>query len=549
MIKRMASSVNLMSGLLSKSFRAPISVLIFTCLLFSSFSAVPLHADADQSDIRTYLTLDAGLIPSYDSSISRITNNGWYGCTPQPSSVTPLAMLIAECLENPNLDLGIVNSLVPCIPDVSIPCIEDVFARNPSTDWLRGSFFRYLDNDRFGRFGALPQYEIGEQHDRNLYTFPGLTDDPGQLFAIQPLLSTKIVRKVLFGAENLKVALHAVKKTAAKAINNQHPLRYSSSDEYEKSLLTCTYLINRDGCWDYASNPLTNQFKIVLRLSLVPSGWLMGRLYSPDIKIESIPGAAQPYRVTLIGGAVPTPGITKAYFSDDPEDRATCDKISQVKNKSENYKCFESNHRTSVFYSNIAEYENLKNKIPELDVATKIVDEWQISMGFLDKKSRSSQTGCAKSNPFFGFVSSNALTYDEVPTFDATFNSLDYMVGGPHYMPDKSVFSGLYSMIISREYVKCIWGLSRPVFNASVQVVDQDGVVSTAVTTIGIDDQFVRFSATGFTFSKKIMKVKFFKTKKELDQSKKKIITCVKNQKVVRFVGVASCPKGFKIKK
>ena len=171
MIKRMASSVNLMSGLLSKSFRAPISVLIFTCLLFSSFSAVPLHADADQSDIRTYLTLDAGLIPSYDSSISRITNNGWYGCTPQPSSVTPLAMLIAECLENPNLDLGIVNSLVPCIPDVSIPCIEDVFARNPSTDWLRGSFFRYLDNDRFGRFGALPQYEIGEQHDRNLYTF------------------------------------------------------------------------------------------------------------------------------------------------------------------------------------------------------------------------------------------------------------------------------------------------------------------------------------------------------------------------------------------
>ena len=72
--------------------------------------------------------------------------------------------------------------------------------------------------------------------------------------------------------------------------------------------------------------------------------------------------------------------------------------------------------------------ENLKNKIPELDVATKIVDEWQIFMGFLDKKSRSSQTGCAKSNPFFGFVSSNALTYDEVPKFDATFNSLDDMV-------------------------------------------------------------------------------------------------------------------------
>ena len=116
-------------------------------------------------------------------------------------------------------------------------------------------------------------------------------------------------------------------------------------------------------------------------------------------------------------------------------------------------------------------------------------------------------------------------------------------------MPDNSVFSGLYSMILTKDYAKCIWGLSSPVFNASVQVVDQDGVVSTAVTTISVDEEFIRFSATGFTFSTKIMKVKFLEIKKELDQSKKKSITCVKNKKVSRFVGVASCPKGFKIKK
>jgi hypothetical protein len=169
------------------------------------------------------------------------------------------------------------------------------------------------------------------------------------------------------------------------------------------------------------------------------------------------------------------------------------------------------------------------------------------TLSFEPKNSKSS--GCGDYDQFNGFVSSNALTYDQYPTFDVALKSLDYMVGGPHFMPDKSVFSGLYSMILTRDYAKCMWGLSSPIFNASVQVVDQDGVVSTAVTTIGVDDQFIRFSATGFTFSTKIMKVKFFKTKKELDQSKKKIITCVKNQKVSQFVGVASCPKGFKIKK
>lgn len=538
-----------MGELTPKSCRSSISILLITCLLFSSFSVAPLRADADQSGKRTYLTLDAGLIPTYGSSISRITSNAWYGCTPQPSAVTPLSMLMAECLEDPNLDLGISNALVPCNADVTIPCIEDVFARNPSTDWLKGSFSRYLDNERFGSFGALPQYEIGEQHDRNLYAFPGLTDDPGQLFAIQPLLQTKVVRKVLFGAENLNVTLHAVKKTATIGNNIQDPTRYSSSEEYEKALNTCTYLVNREGCWDYASNSSTNQFKIVLRLSLVPSGWLMGRLHSPDIKIEFISGAAQPYRVSLIGGAVPTPGITKVYFSDDPEDRSTCDKIWQVQKNQGDYKCFDTNRRASIFYSNIAEYQNLKSKIPELDVATRIVDEWQIKMGFLDKESRSTQTGCAKSNPFFGFVGSNALTYDEVPKFDASFKSLDFAVGGPHFMPDKSVFNGSYSMILTKGYAKCIWGLPEPVFNASVQVVDPIGALSASATTFSVDDEYIRFSATGFTFSKKIMKVKLFKTKKELDLSKKKIIKCVKNKKVTQFVGVKSCPKGFKLKK
>jgi len=537
--------------LTTKTCRSSISILFIASLLFSGFSAAPLRADADESEKRTYLKLDAGSIPTYGSEIS-------YGITDSRSgaciggdvrSVSPLIKLMAECLEDPNLELNISNSLGPCNTDVTIPCIEDVFARNPNTDWLRGNFLRYLDNYRLGSFGAMPQYQTGEQHDRNLYAFPGLTNDPSQLFAIQPLLQTRVVRQVLYGAESLNVSLHAVKKISDWVPGlSKYPLNYSSSEEYEKDLLTCTFVHDhKSGCWDYVSNPLSNQFKLVLRLPSVPNGWLTGRLYSPEIEFKFIPGAVQTYRVTLIGSPIPTPGITKAYFSDDLEDRSTCNIIDQVQ-KYDGYSCFKGLFHLSVFSHQITEYQKLKNKIPELDIATKIIDDWQISMNFPNKKLPKSSGSC-KSDQFVGFVSSNALTYDKDPKFDVALKSLDYMVGGPHFMPDKSVFSGLYSLILTREYAKCIWGLSSPVFNASVQVVDQDGVVSTAVTTIGVDDQFIRFSATGFTFSTKIMKVKFFKTKKELNQSKKKIITCVKNRKVVQFVGVASCPKGFKIKK
>jgi hypothetical protein len=534
-----------------KTCRISISILFIASLLFSGFSTAPLRADADESEKRTSLILDAGLIQTDEkSSIFRITNKGWYQCSQSEGGVSPLSMLMAECLEDPNLDLMISNSLGPCNTDITIPCIEEVFARNPNTDWLRGNFSRYLDNDHFASFGAMPQYQTGEQHDRNLYTFPGLTNDPSQLFVIQPLLKTKVVRKVLDGAYQLKVALHAIKRIPDWVIGRnvaENPLFYSSSEEYEKDLLTCTFMEDSiSGCWDYVSNPLSNQFKLVLRLPSVPNGWLTGRLYSPDIKFKFIPGAAQPYRVTLIGSPIPTPGITKVYFSDDLEDRSTCNII--LKEQKRSGSCFETNSKNSIHYSGITEYQNLKNKIPELDIATKIIDDWQIFMFFPDKKNPKS-SGFCDSDQFNGFVSSNALTYDQYPKFDVALKSLDYTVGGPHFMPDKSVFSGLYSMILTRDYAKCIWGLSSPVFNASVQVVDQDGVVSTAVTTIGVDDEFIRFSATGFTFSTKIMKVKFFKTKKELDQSKKKIITCVKNKKVSRFVGVASCPKGFKVKK
>jgi len=544
------SSVQFMGKLTTKTCRISISILFIASLLFSGFSAAPLRADADELEKRTYLQLEAGSIPTYGSEISYgITDSRSGGCIGgDMRSVSPLIKLMAECLEDPNLELNISNSLGPCYTDVTIPCIEDVFARNPNTDWLRGNFLRYLDNYRLGSFGAMPQYQTGEQHDRNLYAFPGLTNDPDQLFAIQPLLKTKVVRQVLYGAESLNVSLHAVKKFSDWVPGlSKYPLNYSSSEEYEKDLLTCTFMVDRiSGCWDYVGNPLSNQFKLVLRLPSVPNGWLTGRLYSPEIEFKFIPGASLPYRVTLMGSPIPTPSITKVYFSDGPEEKSACIISQELKHP---WGCFEKNLTTIIFNYRINEYQNLKNKIPELDIATKIIDDWQISMNFPDKKLPKSSGSC-KSDQFVGFVSSNALTYDKDPKFDVALKSLDYMVGGPHFMPDKSVFSGLYSMILTREYAKCIWGLSSPVFNASVQVVDQDGVVSTAVTTIGVDDQFIRFSATGFTFSTKIMKVKFFKTKKELDQSKKKIITCIKGKTVRTIAGVKPvCPKGFKIKK
>ena len=547
------SRIRCMGGLKTKTSRKSILALIVASLLLSSFAAEPIRADSVEA--RKYLGVKAGIGAFYSTGVDyRFDENSYANCSPYDVghpffNNDGRTKLLNECLEDPSLDLMIRNTLSPCSADITVPCIEEVLARNPNTDWIRGYFSGYFDDYRQASFGAIPQFETSEQHDRNLYTFPGLANDLNQLFVVQPLRKIYFNRGI-YDVESMDVSLHAVRKTADKHDQKQRFNFTGSSEEYGKEILSCTYPNHYDvDCWDYEDNSLSNQFKVVLRLPRLPFGWVTGRLYSPDIKFELIRGGvAQPYRVTLTGSPVPTPVIDKRYFLDEPESVGICAAFSHELRLQSRFGC---NVETQILPMQITQYENLKNKIPELDFATRIVDDWQVSLTYpKNVKKDVVGKGCqANTQIFKGFVGSNALTYDQYPKFDMALNSLDYMVGGPHYMPDKSVFSGLYSMMITREYAKCIWGLSSPVFNASVQVVDQDGVVSTAVTTIGIDDQFVRFSATGFTFSKKIMRVKFFKTKKELDQSKKWNITCVKNGKVSRFVGVPSCPKGFKVKK
>jgi hypothetical protein len=193
-------------------------------------------------------------------------------------------------------------------------------------------------------------------------------------------------------------------------------------------------------------------------------------------------------------------------------------------------------------------YLDLVGIDPEFNVATDIVDDWQVAMNFDEGLSQNNYGLCEKQGLFNGFVSSNALTYSAKPIFDSKLSSLNYVVAGPHFIPDKSVFNGLYSMIITKDYAKCIWGLSNSVFKASLEVIDQDGATSNVVTIIGTDDKYVRLSATGFTFSQKTLKVKFFNTAKALNDSKKKI-TCVKGKTVRTITGVKPvCPKGFKVK-
>jgi hypothetical protein len=519
-----------------------------------------VYAEGGDSDRKTF-RIDAGF-KVYESSTgfnfvpSNVPGIAQYACIPLDQVGAPYKSM-SDCLRDASLTLRIRNNLGPCDAVVSIPCVEGVFMRNPSSNWSKGDYVGEQSFD-FGipKFGPIPQLEVGIQRGGSLYVFPGIDTDLSRLYVVYPTMERRVVNGKLLNPLSLNVSMRGIKKMVGKWKSD--PSLYNSGADMTSAYIECNASNYSSECWQHTRNSSENQFKLVLRLPALPFGWLTGRLFQPNIEFESVQDATgQPYRVTLTGNPIPTPRITRYYYSNVPAEYDACrllDNFIRATTYSSN-NCFPVSPfpgnptlEHSIKSDGNQSYLDLVGIDPEFNVATDIVDDWQVAMNFDEGLSQNNYGLCEKQGLFNGFVSSNALTYSAKPIFDSKLSSLNYVVAGPHFIPDKSVFNGLYSMIITKDYAKCIWGLSNSVFKASLEVIDQDGATSNVVTIIGTDDKYVRLSATGFTFSQKTLKVKFFNTAKALNDSKKKI-TCVKGKTVRTITGVKPvCPKGFKVK-
>jgi len=112
------------------------------------------------------------------------------------------------------------------------------------------------------------------------------------------------------------------------------------------------------------------------------------------------------------------------------------------------------------------------------------------------------------SSQILGMVTTNSMTYQgEPPKYKNGF--LEYEVAGMHYLPGgEELALGSYELIIKSSVAQCLYGLGKVPLSASVSVVNDKGKKTFATTTVGEKDGWLKLSAKGFTFSKKIIKVK-----------------------------------------
>ena len=165
-----------------------------------------------------------------------------------------------------------------------------------------------------------------------------------------------------------------------------------------------------------------------------------------------------------------------------------------------------------------------------------------------------------------GIVTTNALAYDgSSPSFEN--QTLNYRVSGLHFMPDGvTPVQGSYNLVMRSDTARCLYGFTNAPVKATISIVGGgDSPIATVVA--GEKNGWLSLSANGFTFSEKILQVKFSQevpapvatptpsatpttpaTAKPV-AAKKTSITCIKGKTTKKVTAVnPKCPSGFRKK-
>jgi hypothetical protein len=163
-----------------------------------------------------------------------------------------------------------------------------------------------------------------------------------------------------------------------------------------------------------------------------------------------------------------------------------------------------------------------------------------------------------KKNSPMGVTSSNAtLATDGPPIWDASSATLNYRMAALPLLSDGSKFIGHYTLQIPIEVAKCFWGVDAPRAQATISVVNADGVNQVITAVASSNAEYFRFNVQGFHFSSPTIKMKLNTSTpsptptKSLDPKKPMVkkIVCTKGKIVKTLANTSKCPAGYKLKK
>ena len=302
------------------------------------------------------------------------------------------------------------------------------------------------------------------------------------------------------------------------------------------------------------------RFRLVARLGEYPKGWFHGRVANPDLAFTALKAPLKGVQISLTGTTVALPVVQAGMqYTDLPrplqvaykdankwvgfKGRGGCCAMSRAYGENWQNDLTQFNYQSYPAAWSEHGIDELVAWLPHVgDKATANLSSWSVRT--LSEDEMEGADRCLKDETkVVGIVTTNATQYSPgPPKYNSATATLDYRVAAPHYRSGGQKFSGIYHLIMRSDLARCLYGFSKAPLNASVSVVDDEGVTTVGTRNISEKDGWIKIAAYGFGFSAPTLKVKF-------GQAKTKTLVCVKGKSTRTIVSTSpSCPKGWRKK-
>ena len=525
---------------------------------------------------------------------SHLTRNGF-----NPGGTSPVDPTCSST-SDANCDFTTYNFLATlpnCIAASDVNCIAEVGAIDANGAKLVGTFSRYFPEKAQNDYVGNPDWNLPSGTAGSIFTITGADNPAGNSYYV-----------------DAKLKGHGVHSTSAQSITldgfaaSITPIQLLDVGDVFANMFGCLTvpkvcnpgiepLSNPDGtkywaraggttgsgtfscaasswgenlCAQKQAFPADLRFYIKLRLTLMPTGWLHGRMTSPDISIvttgniNELTVTASPIKVPLVYShylwAEMPPALQNLYDVNTGGYKGGGWSYSQrLLNETD-----AANPLMRIMTSAPAPYQ--EKAMDELiawlpfvnNTATAMPSYWSVRS--LSGAELATANSCF-TNPrqLNGIVTTNSTQYSAgPPAFNKAEGFLDYKVASPHYTSSGDVFKGSYDLAMRSDVARCIYGFSKAPVRAVVSVVSSDGTPQLASVVFNEKDGWVYLSAKNFEYSAPSVRVQLQQdtptptpgTKTGASASKKNVtISCVRKNVTKKVSGTApKCPTGYKKK-
>jgi len=426
--------------------------------------------------------------------------------------------------------------LSPCTAASQLNCVEGITARKPDGTVEKGQFVGFVTDDSSFFWQGDSSKNIPDSKVESLWNFPTIGHSGGKDFLLNAILDGSYREGSQPDWKRLVAMIQPVSKQQdsvaerARAFGNDR-LDFVTREQVaiaggwtgaQRGGLYKNCATAIDGaCFRREPFPEGVSYSLSVRTNSQVSGWIHGRMQSPEVSIIESGNAW----ITTVGG-LPTevPVVTKWFDNNEFSGELKNAFSGAAKGSVGNGPGVVAERYGTTGQFNSVTINRLNTIRPFIkDTSSANPKIW--SFGGIEPIQLASDVAVLGGKGFCvrdakgltGIVTTNATTYDgSIPAYSEKDQTLNYLVSAPHYAANGTEFLGTYDLVIRADIARCIYGFNKTPTSATVSIVRGDTVEKVSTTTLTEKDGWLSLAAYGFTFSTPKISVKLNRALEEI---------------------------------